>query len=134
MTEMGRQQAINRFAYYWMNYPDVEVPESSGGGDYATDEEVQQAIQDALDSIYLERVDEDTIKLVVGNRELDPGDADPSQPGEHTDLIDDVYLTGVQTQEDENGERIVHFIRNNGKDPVTINVNELDPVLDMETF
>ena len=134
MTEMGRQQAINRFAYYWLGYHDVEVPDSSDGGDYATDEEVQQAIQVALDSIYLERVDEDTIKLVVGNRELDPGDTDQSQPGDHTDLIDDVYLTKVETQEDESGDRIVHFFRNNGKDPVTINVNDLDPVLDMETF
>lgn len=136
MTGKEKEQAINLIAYYWMNYPGVAVPEQSGGGggDYATEEEVQEAIQAALDSIYLERVDEDTVKLVVGDRELDPGDSDPSGVGDKTDLIDDVYLTEVTTQQDENGDHIVHFLRNNGKEPVTINVNDLDPVLDMQTF
>lgn len=143
MTEYEITQAQRRFMYYWQGYPSETVVIDGQGSRYVTEKELSDAIEKAMGSIYLERADDDTLKLVVGGKEITstvqhPAFSDDvhddSQVGDKTNLIDDVYLTQVTTKENEDGERIVHFIRNNNKDDIEINVDELDPVLDMKTF
>ena len=97
MTEEEiKTQAKNRCAYYWEGYPyddasDVIRTEDQGGG-LVTEGEMNAAIQHAVESIHIKKVDEDSFRLVVNDNEYDPT------------IIDDIYLTDVETTEpDEEG-------------------------------
>ena len=138
MNEYNKEQSIRRGIYYWQGYPyddgrDIITIEDQGGG-IATDKEVKEAIQAALDSIYLQRVDDDTLQLVVGDRTINP-DGGGSGDGK-TDFIDDVYLTAVETIKDDDGNNVgVRFVRNNDKESIEVNIDDLDSsIIDCQTF
>ena len=83
-------------------------------------EEMEQAIQAALDSIDMVRVDEDTMVLKVGDRESAP--------------IDDVYVTGVEKTDEPDGT-FVNIKRNNGKGDLKVSLDEFeDTKIDGEYF
>lgn len=108
--------------YYGDEYYDVEVPEPTpgGGGEGGmTPEEVQQAIDNALDGIVVGPKDEDTTQVIINGNETD---------------IDDVYLQNVTV--DENGDdAIVNFHMSNGRDPIQVNRSDFnDPNIDCSTF
>lgn len=105
--------------YYGYEYCDVETPEyTPGGGSGMTPEEVQQAIDDALSTINVTQVDDDTVSLNVN--------------GSEAGTIDDVYLTGVERDDETND---VVFSLNNGKDPIRVKIDEFDnPSIDGSTF
>ena len=111
--------------YYGYEYGQVEAPEPSqgggGGGEGGvTPAEVQQAIDDALSTINVSQVDDDTVAINVNGSDV----------GE----IDDVYLQNV-TVDDEGGEAVVNFHMSNGRDPIQISRSELtDPNIDCSTF
>ena len=111
---------IYRNTYYGYDEEDVPIPEHSGGGggeDYATMEDVNQAINDALNNITIEPEDEDTTKIDING---------------NVSTIDDVYLTGVERDDDANE---VIFNLNNGRDPIRVNADELDSsIIDGSTF
>ena len=110
--------------YYGYEYDDVEVPEytpdsGSGGGEGGgvTEAEMNAAINAALNSITVSQKDEDTTEINING---------------NTSEIDDVYLTGVERDDDTNE---VVFSLNNGKDPIRVNIDELDnPNIDGSTF
>lgn len=121
-------QAKNRFAYYWEGYPydDASDVTPGGGGDedYVTKEEMNAAIEDTVKSIAIKKVDDDSFRLVVGGHEYDQT------------IIDDIYLTDVQTTEpDDDGNIYVNFIRSNDTTPISVNIDDLDnPIIDCKTF
>jgi hypothetical protein len=111
---------IYRNTYYGYDQDAVPVPEQSGGGSgggYATMEQVNQAITDALNNITIEPVDEDTTKIDING---------------NVSTIDDVYLSSVE--KDENTDEVV-FNLNNGRPAIRVSVDELDSdKIDGSTF
>lgn len=115
---------IYRNTYYGYWFDEVPVPENSGGGggqggDGVTKEEMDDAINTALNSITIgpKAGDDDTTEINING---------------NTSEIDDVYLTGVERDEETNE---VVFNLNNGKDPIRVNADELDnPNIDGSTF
>ena len=113
---------IYRNTYYGYDQDAVPVPEHSGGGgggggDYATMEQVNQAIANAVNNITIEPVDEDTTKIDING---------------NVSTIDDVYLSGVEKDEDTNE---VVFSLNNGRPAIRVSVDELDnDKIDGSTF
>lgn len=110
-----------RRTYYGYEQDEVPIPEQSGGGGGGSDltpEEVQQMINNALDdNITISQKDEDTTEININGNTTD---------------IDDVYLTNVERDDDTNE---VIFNLNNGKNPIRVNVDELDnPNIDGSTF
>ena len=105
--------------YYGNEYDEVETPEyKPGSGSGMSESEVKQMIDDALATINIGQVDDDTVSINVN--------------GNEAGTIDDVYLTGVE-RDDETNE--VVFRLNNGKDPIRVNIAELDnPNIDGSTF
>ena len=74
-------------------------------------------INNALDNITISQKDEDTTEININGNTTD---------------IDDVYLTNVERDNDTNE---VVFSLNNGKNPIRVNVDELDnPNIDGSTF
>lgn len=124
--QQAKEQAIYRWEYYGVNYPfddgrDIISIEDQGGG-YATDQEVKDAIQAALDSIVVVRDDDDTFHIKVGDKTYDP--------------IDDIYLTDVTRRltDDGDGDKVVFHRSNNASSlEIPIDVFE-DPIIDLETF
>lgn len=112
--------------YYGYEYGQVKVPEPSqgggGGGEGGvTAAEVQQMINNALSSINITPEDDDSVNLNVN--------------GQVVGTIDDVYLEGIQIEDDGDGDATVNFMLNNGKSPVQIKRSELDtPNIDCSTF
>lgn len=112
-----------RNLYYGYDFEEVEIPEHSGGGgggDGVTREEMQQAIDsainDALGKISIQQVDDDTVSLDID--------------GQNAGNINDVYLTGVEREDSE-----IRFKMNNGKDDIVVDVDKFDnPNIDCETF
>lgn len=110
--------------YYGYEYGQVEVPEytpdSGGGGGEGggvTKEEMNAAINAALNSITISPKDDDTTEINING---------------NTSEIDDVYLTGVERDDDTNE---VVFSLNNGKPSIRVDVDELDnPNIDGSTF
>lgn len=108
--------------YGWYQDTGAEgiIPAPTPGGDTPTREEMEQAIQNALDSIDMVRVDEDTMVLKVGDRESAP--------------IDDVYVTGVEKTDEPDGT-FVNIKRNNGKGDLKVSLDEFeDTKIDGEYF
>lgn len=112
-----------RRTYYGYEQDEVPIPEQSGGGGGGggsdlTPEEVQQMIDNALNNnITITPKDEDTTEFNINGNTTD---------------VDDVYLTGVERDDDTNE---VVFNLNNGKSPIRVNVDELDnPNIDGSTF
>lgn len=96
------------------------IPGDNPGGDYATDAEVKEAINNALNSINIIQTDDDSFALQVGERITDP--------------IDDVYVTGVE-RDDTGEEKVVKFLRSNGRQSLNVNLSEFeDPNIDGSTF
>lgn len=111
---------IYRITYYGYIQDGVPVPEGGGGGtqDGVSREEMEQAINDALGTIHVNQYDDDTTEITVN--------------GESAGTIDDVYLTGVD-RDDETNE--ILFNLNNGKDPIRVDADLLDnPNIDGSTF
>lgn len=104
-----------KYDYYGWGYieddPNGIIPAPSPGTDSPTREEMAQAIQAALDSIDMVRVDEDTMVLKVGDRESSP--------------IDDVYVTGVEKTDEPDGT-YVNIKRNNGKSDLKVSLDEFE--------
>lgn len=110
--------------YYGSEYDEVEVPEYTPGGGSGdsgmTPAQVQQMINDALSTINISKVDDDTIAINVNGTDV----------GE----IDDVYLQNV-TVDGDGDEATVNFHMSNGRDTIQINRSELsDPNIDCSTF
>ena len=109
--------------YYGTEYGEVAVPEYTpgGGGEGGmTPAEVQQMINNALATINVGKVDDDTVSINVNGNEV----------GE----IDDVYLQDV-TVEGDGDDAIVNFHMSNGRDPIQVNRSDLtDPNIDCSTF
>ena len=131
MATTEKKQAEMRFIYYWQGYDNEGLgdftPSSGGGGgggsaDEATREYVDEAIDNALRSIQVQRRD-NGYAIVTGD------------DGREAGIIEDTYLTGVESGDDSDGNRIVKFIRNNGEDSIDVGFDVLDdPNLDMQTF
>lgn len=114
---------IYRNTYYGYWFDEVPIPEDSGSGGGqgrgVTKEEMDAAIDTALNSITIgpKEGDDDTTEINING---------------NTSEIDDVFLTNVE-RDDETNE--VVFNLNNGKDPIRVNVDELDnPNIDGSTF
>lgn len=120
---MGTDYFDYKDIYYgWYQDTGAEgiIPAPTPGEDAPTKEEMRQAIQDALDSIDMVRVDEDTMVLKVGDRESAP--------------IDDVYVTGVEKTDEPDGT-FVNIKRNNGKADLKVSLDEFeDTKIDGEYF
>lgn len=107
--------------YYGYEYGQVEVPEytpgGGGEGGGVTEEEMNAAINAALNSITISTKDDDTTEINING---------------NTSEIDDVYLTGVERDDDTNE---VVFSLNNGKPSIRVDIDELDnPNIDGSTF
>lgn len=133
MNDFEKEQAINRFLYYWQGYnnqgmkdfnPDEGGGSGGGGGD-ATKDYVDEAIDRALRSIQVQRHDNNYV-IVSGEDQHENGTIE---------IPEDTYLTGVEGDYDGEGNRIVKFVRNNGESPIEVGFDVLDdPNLDMQTF
>lgn len=111
------------YGYGYVENMKFKPSENSGGGgtssDGVTQEQMTQAINNALNSISLSRLDNDdnTVVLNVGDRQNEV-------------TIDDKYLTGVTNTNDGN----VIFTMNNG-DEITTALTDLDERnFDCDTF
>lgn len=115
---------VYRHTYYGVYQESVPIPENSGSGGGSggvTPEEmnaaINAAINSALNSITISPKDDDTTEININGNTTD---------------IDDVYLTGVERDDDTNE---VVFNLNNGRDPIRVNIDELDnPNIDGSTF
>ena len=144
MAEYDRIQGKNRFTYYWQGYPYTDASDFEHSGDDPDDpqgtptrQEVQDSINAALDGIYLERVDDDTLRLVVGGRELDPDEGGSGGGGgsDKTRLIDDVFLSGVESKVNDDDERVIVFNRANDASPIEVDASIFDdPLINCGTF
>lgn len=82
--------------------------------------EVANMISEKLNTIQIQRVDDDSIKLVVDGRE--------------SANIDDIYMNGVE-QFKQDGETYIKFKMSNGNDPIVVKASELDdPIIDGDTY
>lgn len=91
------------------------------GGTYVTEDEMDNAINNALSNISVQRIDDDSIALNIN--------------GKLTEPIDDVYLTGVSRDDSDESDKKVIFSLNNGKSPIAVDLDELDdPNIDCSTF
>jgi hypothetical protein len=99
----------------------VIIGGGGSGGSYVTKEEMNNAINNALSNISVQRIDDDSIALNIN--------------GKLTEPIDDVYLTSVTRDDSDEDDKKVLFNLNNGKSPISVDLSELDdPNIDCSTF
>lgn len=110
--------------YYNYGYDTDSSAIIGGGGSsgtYVTEDEMDNAINNALSNISVQRIDDDSIALNIN--------------GKLTEPIDDVYLTGVSRDDSDESDKKVIFSLNNGKSPIAVDLDELDdPNIDCSTF
>lgn len=94
-----------------------------GGGNYVTQDQLNEAINNAMSSITITRPDgdNDTFVLNVNGQESEP--------------IDDIYLTSVERDDSDEDDKKVVFNMSNGQAPISISLSELDdPNIDCSVF
>ncbi len=94
---------------------------SGDGGKYVTQDQLNDAINNAMSNISVVKTDDDSYVINVNGNESAP--------------IDDIYLTSVERDDSDEDDKKVVFNMSNGQTPISISLSELDdPNIDCSVF